>query len=179
MHMATEIISNPNNPPNNIPDDRIDFSDIPEIQLTPWSYRGITGLFALPPDEQRKAISFLNRECAIQEEMPNALPTDPPARPLRYAREDMDASIRRCAAILDNNAACNASYRVSDFPVGYYPFKEQVQSPTYANACPVCELKADRRIAATTRDRHFGIALLDDADFLETHNKARMAGNTP
>ena len=179
MHMATETISNPNNPPNNILDDQIDFSDIPEIQITPWSYRGITGLFALPPDEQRKAISFLNRERAIQEETPNALPTDPPARPLRYAREDMDTSIRRCAAIPDNNAACNASYRVSDFPVGYYPFKEQVQSPTYANACPVCEFKADRRTVAATRDRHFGIALLDDADFLENHINAPMAGETP
>lgn len=184
--MTTETIPtpmcNPEDLPNDIPDDQIDFSDIPEIEITPWSYRGITGLFALPPDGQRKAISFLNRERAIREETPNALPTDPPARALRYTREDMDSSVRRCAAVLDDNAVCNASFRVSDFPVGYYPFKEQVQSPTYANACPICECKADRRIAAITRDRHFSIALLDDADFLENHHEnhhnARITGKT-
>lgn len=152
-----------------MPDDDIDYSDIPP---TEWTGKSVVGLSALPPNEYEEAVAYLRAEHEKLRENPPLPPTSAPPRKIRYAREDMDTAIRRCAKETSDNKICGAPFRVSDYPVGYYPFKDQVQKGSYIDTCPACEIKRLKYLLEKPDDEYSKISLEADLELLEKRRNA-------
>lgn len=152
-----------------MPDEDIDYSDIPP---TEWTGKSVVGLSALPPNEYKEAVAYLRAEHEKLRENPPLPPTSAPPRKIRYEREDMDTTLRRCAKETSDNKICGAPFRVSDYPVGYYPFKDQVQKGSYIDICPTCEIKSLKYLLEKPDDEHSKLSLEADLELLENHRNA-------
>lgn len=153
-----------------MPDEDIDYSDIPPAK---WTGKGVVGLSALPPNEYEEAVAYLRAEHEkLRENLPPS-PTSAPPRKIRYTRDDMDTTLRRCAKETSDNKICGASFRVSDYPVGYYPFKYQVQKGSHIDACPACEIKSLKYLLEKPDDEYSKLSLEADLDLLEKRHAVR------
>ncbi len=154
-----------------MPDEDIDYSDIPP---TEWTGKGVVGLYTLPPDEYEEAMAYLRAEHEKMRENPPPPPTSAPPRKIRYTREDIDTTIRHCAKETPDDKICGAPFRVSDYPVGYYPFKDQVQKGSYIDTCPICEIKRLKYLLEKPDDEYSRLSLEADLELLENHISARL-----
>ena len=50
------------------------------------------------------------------------------------AKFQVDGSERRCGG------GCNSTFRITDYPPGYFMYKKDVKRGSRANTCPSCEL---------------------------------------
>ena len=152
------------------PDEDSDFSDMPPSKQ---DFNGVVGLHTLPPNEYHDAMKRIRSQHAKARLNPPAPPIAAPPHKIRYAHEDMDTTIRHCAKKDPAGVICDESFHVSDYPVGYYPFKEQVHKGSYASTCPICEIKALKRMLKKPNDGHSRLSLQADLDLLEPHHNAR------
>ena len=152
-----------------MPDEAIDYSDIPPAK---WTGKGVVGLSTLPPNEYEEAMAYLRVEHEKLRENPPPPPTSAPPRKIRYTREDMDTTLRRCAKETPDNKICDAPFRVSDYPVGYYPFEDQVQKVSYIDTCPACEIKRLKYLLAKPDDEYSKLSLEADSELLEKRHNA-------
>ena len=154
-----------------MPDEDIDYSDIPP---TEWTGKSVVGLSTLPPNEYKEAMAYLRAEHEKLRENIPLPPTSAPPRKIRYTREDMDTTLRRCAKETPDNKICDAPFRVSDYPVGYYPFKDQVQKGSYIDTCPACEIKSLKYLLEKPDDEYSKLSLEADLELLEKRHNARL-----
>lgn len=82
----------------------------------------------------------------------------------------MDDTVRYCAAPTETGEICDAPFKVSDYPVGYYPFKEQVVKGSYVAICPTCEIKSLKELLRSPDDKQAELSLKTDLNLLETHH---------
>ena len=153
-----------------MPDEDIDYSDIPP---TEWTGKGVVGLSTLPPNEYEEAVAYLRAEHEKLRENPPPPPTSAPPRKIRYRREDMDTTLRRCAKETSDNKICGAPFRVSDYPVGYYPFKDQVQKGSHIDTCPACEIKSLKDLLEKPDDEYSKLSIEADLELLEKRRNAQ------
>lgn len=155
----------------NIPDEDINFADIPMRQQI---NNAITGLFQMSSNERAAAISRLKKGKIKNQTQPELRPA--PERVIRYSANDMDDAIRYCAVKSENpkDAACGASFRISDYPPGYYPYIFQVQKNSDIDTCPICEIKSLKRLISNSDDPQVAIDAQADLDFLQQHHNDRM-----
>lgn len=147
-------------------DEDIDFSDAPEITD---DRRGILGLYTLAPSEYAKAIAFLEAEYDRVSQDPIPLATTPPPRLIRYAKKDMDTSMRHCAYKPNGSDICNAPFKIADYPLAYFTFPDQVDADSGINICPKCEAHRLENYIRASTDHNTNLQLNDDLQYLKTH----------
>lgn len=154
-----------------ISDEDIDLSEIPE---TDWTGKSARGLAQMPPKERADTIAYLKSSRA-QTLKPAPAPRPPPPRKIRYTHAEMDHTVRYCAAENETpqKDICGAPFRVSDYPLGYYPYKYQVQKGSYVDTCPICEIKLLKRAIDKSEDDNFTTIIHADLKFLENHHNLR------
>ena len=152
-----------------MPAEDIDLTDIP---LHTGDGLAIIGMHNLPPDEYKMAIDLLRAHHArIRKTAPPETIALPP-RKIRYTHADMDTTIRHCEYDLPSGKRCDAPYRVSDYPPGYYPFLDQVLPGSDVNSCPLCEIAMLKRLLEHPDDERSRMSIQRDVDLLESHHKA-------
>ena len=154
-----------------VPDEDIDYSDIP---ASTWRGMPVIGLNTLPESEYQEAISYLSAEHAKIRQTIDVSPVLS-RRPIRYAKEDMDNTVRHCASITETKETCGKPFKVSDYPVGYYPFKDQIVKGSYVDTCPICEIKSLKRLLQSPENEIATLSLKADLALLEPHHNAGMA----
>lgn len=90
-------------------------------------------------------------------------------RLIRYAKKDMDTSMRHCAYKPNGADICNAPFNIADYPLAYFTFPDQVDADSNINICPKCEAHLLENYIRASMDHNTKLQLNDDLQYIKTH----------
>ena len=81
------------------------------------------------------------------------------------AKLELDTSERRCGG------SCGSTFRISDYPPGYFFYKKDVRRGSTVNTCPSCEVNALKDTLNTLKETMSQESIMSDDIILLTTGK--------